>query len=87
MSYAADIQQPAVRAQPSRWLRSSYTADVSVVIVNYNSREMLERTLATLYSSGQQCSIEVILVDNASGDGSVELVREKFSQVLVFERE
>lgn len=63
------------------WLRSSYCADVSVVIVNYNARAMLERTLDTLYGSGQRCSMEVIVVDNASADGSVEMVRARFPQV------
>jgi GT2 family glycosyltransferase len=71
-----------------RWLRSSYSADVSVVIVNYNSRAMLARTLETLFGSNQRSSLEVILVDNASCDGSVELVRERFPQVrLVANRE
>jgi GT2 family glycosyltransferase len=64
-----------------RRLRTSYSADVSVVIVNYNSREMLARTLETLFDSNQRSSLEVILVDNASHDGSVELVRERFPQV------
>src|SRR5262245_33675030 len=75
-------------ARLGRWLRSTYTADVSVVIVNYNSREMLGRTLETLYSSGQRSSMEVILIDNASRDGSAELVRQQFPQVrLVVNRE
>jgi N-acetylglucosaminyl-diphospho-decaprenol L-rhamnosyltransferase len=88
VSYTTDMERPAGLARPSHWLRSSYSADVSVVIVNYNSREMLERTLATLYSSGQHCSLEVILVDNASRDGSVELVRRQFPHVkLVANRE
>jgi GT2 family glycosyltransferase len=65
-----------------QWLRSSYSADVSVVIVNYNTRVMLERTLDTLLSSGQQSVMEIIVVDNASKDGSVEMVCQKFPQVI-----
>ena len=65
----------------SRWLCDSYAADVSVVIVNYNSRVMLERTLRTLFDSGQVSSMDVIVVDNASRDDSVELVRAQFPQV------
>src|SRR5262249_4294616 len=49
---------------------------------------MLARTLETLFGSNQRSSLEVILVDNASYDGSVELVRERFPQVrLVVNRE
>jgi N-acetylglucosaminyl-diphospho-decaprenol L-rhamnosyltransferase len=59
----------------------AYTADVSVVIVNFNSRAMLDRTLATLYASEPRSSFETIVVDNASSDGSPELVRARYPQV------
>ncbi|MBC8162836.1 MAG: glycosyltransferase family 2 protein, partial [Roseiflexaceae bacterium] len=68
-------------SQPARWLRDTYSCAVSVVIVNYNARAMLERTLETLYESQPACSFEVILIDNASDDDSVALVRGRFPQV------
>jgi N-acetylglucosaminyl-diphospho-decaprenol L-rhamnosyltransferase len=68
---------PAPLAPPP----SGYAADVSVVIVNYNARRMLERTLDTLFESRPRRSLEVIVVDNASKDGSVELVRGHYPQV------
>jgi GT2 family glycosyltransferase len=75
----------AAQADPARagarWLAQRYAADVSVVIVNYNSRAMLERTLRTLYESRQHSTLDVIVVDNGSRDGSLELVRERFPQV------
>jgi hypothetical protein len=77
----APARPAAVVSPGGQWLREQYTADVSVIIVNYNSRAMLERTLRTLFESGQQCRMEVIVVDNGSRDGSVELVREQFPQV------
>ena len=49
---------------------------VCVVIVNYNTQEALRRCLASLDSS-----LEVIVVDNASTDGSVEMVAREFPQV------
>ncbi len=55
--------------------------DVSVVIVNTNAVHMLERTLRTLYESGQRSTLEVIVVDNASTDDSVAMVRERFPSV------
>jgi GT2 family glycosyltransferase len=57
---------------------------VSVVIVNYNGRDYLERCLDSLnaldYPAGR---VQVVLVDNASSDGSVELVRERFGDTVV----
>lgn len=81
---AATRASASAVARPERsgeWLLPAYTADVSVVIVNYNARGMLERTLETLFDSNPRCSMEVIVVDNASRDGSVEMVRSRFPQV------
>jgi GT2 family glycosyltransferase len=55
--------------------------DISVVIVNYNVREFLNNALISLFKSLEGYSSEVFVVDNASDDGSVELVRNKFPQV------
>jgi GT2 family glycosyltransferase len=55
--------------------------DVSVVVVSYNAREQLERCLAAVAGG----SAEVIVVDNASTDGSAELVRERFPAVRLIE--
>lgn len=56
--------------------------DVSIIIVNWNGREHLERCLAAA-TSQQGVDAEVVLVDNASADGSVEFVRERFPSVRV----
>ncbi len=50
---------------------------VSVVIVNYNGLSFIENCLKTVLSSDYP-SFEIILVDNHSKDGSLELVRELF---------
>jgi len=63
------------------WLRDHYSADVSVVIVNYNARAMLERTLATLYAARSCSSLETIVVDNGSADGSQAMLHARFPQV------
>ena len=52
--------------------------DVSVSIVNYNAKEYLDRCLKALYKSIKKHSFEVIVVDNASDDGSADLVKIKF---------
>jgi GT2 family glycosyltransferase len=58
-------------------------ADVSVVIVNHNTRELLRSCLASLLERGGVSDLEVIVVDNASTDGSLEMVREEFPPVTV----
>src|SRR2546423_77953 len=50
---------------------------LSIVIVSFNAREHLERCLASVYA-GVSCPFEVIVVDNASGDGSAEMVQNNF---------
>jgi GT2 family glycosyltransferase len=55
--------------------------DISVVIVNYNVREFLNNALISLYKALDGYSSEVFVVDNASDDGSVELVQKNFPQV------
>ena len=60
---------------------------LSVVIVNWNSREDLRACLASLREQTHR-DLEVIVVDNGSTDGSVEMVRESFPEVvLLAERE
>lgn len=61
---------------------------VTIVVVNYNGRDYLEPCLASLLGqSYPQERIEIILVDNASSDGSVEFVHERFPQVQVIRNE
>jgi len=55
---------------------------VSVIVVNYNRKGFLEKCFSSVEAQTYK-PIEVILVDNGSVDGSVELVREKFPRVRV----
>jgi hypothetical protein len=57
--------------------------DLSVIIVNYNVRQFLENLLVSLQRAMEGLSGEIIVVDNASDDGSVEMVREKFPSVCL----
>lgn len=56
---------------------------LSVIIVNYNVRQYLENALVSIIRAMEGIEGEVIVVDNASDDGSVEMVREKFPSVQV----
>lgn len=55
--------------------------DVSVVIVNWNTSDLLARCLTSLEPERRMLASEVIVVDNGSTDGSVELVEKIHSDV------
>lgn len=57
--------------------------NLSILIVNWNTREMLTRCLDSLRLHAPTTSYEVIVVDNGSRDGSVERVRSEFPEVQV----
>ncbi len=56
---------------------------ISVIIVNYNGKKFLADCLNSI-SHQTYSPFEVILVDNASHDGSIEYVRQNFPEVRVF---
>ena len=65
----------------------SPTPDISVAIVSYNTRDLLRaclRSLAGREAAGE-ASLEVIVADNGSSDGSVEMVHAEFPEVQVIE--
>ena len=55
--------------------------DLSIIIVNYNVKEFLQNLLHSISKSSNKLNREIIIVDNASNDGSVEFIREKFPEV------
>ncbi len=57
--------------------------DLSVIIVNYNVRQFLENALVSIKRSLSGIDSEIIVVDNNSDDGSVEMLREKFPDVCL----
>ena len=57
---------------------------VSVIIINYNGRKYLSGCLDSL-NRGTFRDFELIIVDNGSSDGSLELIKEKFPEVKLLE--
>ncbi len=55
--------------------------DLGIVIVNYNTRDLLRRCLETVYASEGDLGYQVCVVDNCSSDGSAAMVAAEFPQV------
>jgi hypothetical protein len=58
--------------------------DLSIIIVNYNVKEFLQNLIHSIYKAAQKITFEIIVIDNASNDGSVEFIKEKFPAVKLF---
>ncbi len=54
---------------------------LTVIVVNYNVEYFLDQCLTSVRKAIQGLKVEVIVVDNASGDGSVELLEKKYSDL------
>jgi len=54
---------------------------LSVIIVNYNVKHFLEQCLFSVLKAAEKIETEIIVVDNHSADGSVQMVSEKFPNV------
>jgi N-acetylglucosaminyl-diphospho-decaprenol L-rhamnosyltransferase len=59
--------------------------DVSILVVSYNTRDLLSACLRTLSEAVAPFSHEVIVADNASSDGSVAMLRREWPNVSVIE--
>ncbi|MCR4324905.1 MAG: glycosyltransferase family 2 protein [Candidatus Curtissbacteria bacterium] len=59
--------------------------DISVIIVNWNTKKLLEDAISSLFKYSKDVAFEVIVVDNGSEDGSIEMVKKKFPNVKLIE--
>ena len=61
--------------------------ELSVIILNYNTKELLEDCLNSIKKYEHEVPLEVIVSDNASTDGSPDMIRKKFPWVKLIEGE
>jgi GT2 family glycosyltransferase len=59
------------------------SVDVSVVIVSWNVREFLRRCIQSILSTRNEAAVEIVVVDNASTDGSSEMVHVEFPEAIL----
>jgi GT2 family glycosyltransferase len=50
--------------------------DISIIIVSYNTKEFLKACIESIYKTTQNIKFEIIVVDNASSDGSLEILKK-----------
>ena len=55
---------------------------VAVVVVSYNTRDLLISCLSSVIESTRPAEVEILVVDNASNDGSLEAVRHTYPQLV-----
>jgi GT2 family glycosyltransferase len=60
--------------------------EIAVIIISYNTRDLLRNALRSVYSAQRppDCALTVVVVDNASHDGSAEMVASNFPQATLF---
>jgi len=59
------------------------TVLVSIVIVSFNTRELLKNCIQSVLDTTHNLSYEIIVVDNASSDGSVEGLEKEFNEITI----
>jgi GT2 family glycosyltransferase len=82
-----DIGSLLVLSNPNPVVRMSNMAavDLSIIIVNWNTRQLLGQCLSSLFQSSDGMLLEVIVVDNNSKDDSVEYVTRYFPEVQIIQ--
>ncbi len=55
--------------------------DLSIIIVSWNVKDLLKKCLASIYKNQANLSSEVFVIDNASNDGTPEMIKNNFPQV------
>ena len=78
------LQKPILNQDRLR-ATDTQTVEVTVCIANWNCCDYLRACLQSLLHQPQGVSLEIIVVDNASQDGAVEMVRDEFPEVKLIE--
>lgn len=62
----------------------NYKNELAIIVVNYNTRQLLDDCLASIYrADAPKGGLQVVVVDNASSDDSMNMVAQKYPGVLV----
>lgn len=61
--------------------------DVSIIIVNYNTKSLLSSCIDSIFANVKSVSFEIIVVDNASIDGSSDMIKSYHPEVILIEND
>lgn len=75
------------KTMPSRKKQDTQKILLSIIIVNFNVKEFLEQTLVSVFKAVTEIPTEVIVIDNASTDGSTEFLKKQFPKVKTIANE
>jgi len=78
---------PAAAADERSDQSGTSGACVSIIIANYNARELLEDCLGSIYQGKSRYRFEVLVVDDHSTDDSFDMVKARFPQVRAYRNE
>jgi len=59
--------------------------DVSIILVSYNTKDLTRNCIKSIYNKTQDVSYDIFVVDNASSDGSSQMIKEEFPDVKLIE--
>lgn len=59
--------------------------DLSIIIISWNTKQLLLDCIESIYKTTKKINFEIIVVDNASNDGSAEMVDKIFKKVILVE--
>lgn len=57
-----------------------------MVIVNWNTRELVSRCISSVFEFPPKCSFDVWMIDNGSDDGTIATIQQRFAQVHIVQR-
>ena len=90
-TFGAEGTSPAVNVSSASKIEASTASEkeplLSIIIANYNGRELLAGCLKSIYQNPPRCGFEIFVVDDASSDGSYEMVKERFPGVQLLQNE
>jgi len=58
---------------------------LSIILINWKTRDLTRNALASIYKETAGFDFEIVVVDNNSADGSVEMIKKEFPQVVLIE--
>jgi len=61
--------------------------DISIIIVSYNTKDLLKETIESVINTVKKTKYEIIVVDNASSDGSCDMIFKYFPEVVLIKNQ